>query len=132
MTKIICGGRGCGKTVELIKLSSETGCPIIAMSFPAINHIKRTAAELNIKIPEPIRFEDKAVKLCGSKALNKGILVDDIDCILHNLFYGAPINAATFTIDNEEDFPPEVEWLKNSEYVKGSAKATMDCTVTFV
>ena len=66
-------GRGQGKTCDLIKLSAESGLPIVVSDYQRRNHIIKAAHCLGIKIPEPIVY---TTEHCGRRG---DFWVDDLD-----------------------------------------------------
>ena len=66
-------GRRQGKTSDLIRLSSESGIPIVVPNYQRRNHIVKSAHCLGYQIPEPIVY---TVNHYGKRT---DILVDDID-----------------------------------------------------
>ena len=81
MRTIIGGGRNCGKTTELIKISAETGYPIVCVSKAIAHVISSQAHDLGFKIPFPITFRELPLKSSKYKA----VLVDEIEHLLEEL-----------------------------------------------
>ena len=102
MRKIVIGGRGSGKTMLLVKYSSETELPICVYTEREASVIKGLATKLDIKIPEPLVVTKAPRPLYIGHGINK-ILVDDGDFILESLlsrFLQVPgIKVDMFTAD---------------------------------
>lgn len=81
--EIYTSGRGQGKTLKAIQLSAEKQMPIVCFSYHQMEYIKYSAKEMNLKIPEPIIFEDVRRKVIGNR---RGLIVDDLDLLLRRLF----------------------------------------------
>lgn len=81
---IIGGKRYCGKTTELIKISSENQIPIVVINPMRGQAVKQLAKRMNLKIPEPICYDNKQ-KFIGNR---KNLLVDDVEDILQAIFLG--------------------------------------------
>lgn len=92
MTEIIMGGRRSGRTTELIKRSAETGAIIVVRDNLRGRHVQDLAKELDYDIPQVLTVSD--LKLLSSID-KKGLLVDDIDAIIAQLFHYYPIEAVT-------------------------------------
>lgn len=88
---IIGGKRRCGKTMECIKISAINQIPIVVFNEERKTPIKKEADGLKLKIPDPIVFKHRE-KFVG---MHKDILIDDVDDILQDYFYGNKIIAAT-------------------------------------
>ncbi len=83
----IVGQRQAGKTTELIKMSAETGYPIVAPYFYQADAIERRARQLGLEIPKPIGLSDPdLLKVVISKRGQSGILVDEAGLMLKRLF----------------------------------------------
>ncbi len=83
----IVGQRQAGKTTELIKLSAETGYPIVTSYYFQVDEIERRARQLGLDIPKPIGLRDPdLLKVVLSKRGKSGILVDDAVSMLEHLF----------------------------------------------
>jgi hypothetical protein len=80
--KIYCGGRGSGKTIKAIQLSVEKQMPIVCFGYNHIEYIKHIAKDMNLKIPEPVMFDDVRRRVIG----RRGLIVDDLDLILSRIF----------------------------------------------
>ena len=56
--KVICRGRGSGKTTELVKDAAKNGYTIICKNRDMKLFVIDMAKKLNLKIPEPITMDD--------------------------------------------------------------------------
>lgn len=64
------GGRASGKTTFLLKMSADTGKPILTTNYWRIRFYEGYAKKLGLKIPQPILWKDSKLGLSpGSKAL---------------------------------------------------------------
>lgn len=75
---IILKNRGHGKTVDLIRLSAQTGYPIVCAN-PNIVELK--AKELHLEIPEPITTKE----LYQMKSKPDGVYIDELGIILERV-----------------------------------------------
>lgn len=89
---IIGGKRNCGKTTELIKISSVNNIPILVSNHKRGKIIEDYAKRNNFKIPEPIAFCERD-KIRGS-GINE-ILIDDLEDILCELLWVRPMIIST-------------------------------------
>lgn len=91
-TTLITGGRRSGKTVSLVMQSAKTGYSILTMrKSEYYKRIPDYAEKLGLEIPDPILIEAKDLPNITEiiESYNpKGILVDDIDVFINNLFDG--------------------------------------------
>ena len=95
---IILGGRRSGKTVLIVRLSSETQIPILVGSHGCAKRIKLVAEKMNLKIPEPIVYnEHMEDKFAGSNS--KEVYIDDADWVLQCILGTVKINAITMNND---------------------------------
>lgn len=97
----IIGGRGTGKTAKLVRLSAETGAPIVAISEVSVKYIKNLAERLAYKIPEPYTISQVlAGKLRGKD--NAGILLDDAEQVIKSAL-AAYLNTTVKTVVINDD-----------------------------
>lgn len=92
MTEIIMGDRRSGRTTELIKRSAETGAIIVVRDNLRGRHVQDLANDLGYDIPKVLTVSDLKFPL---PIYRKGLLVDDIDAIIAQLFHYYPIEAVT-------------------------------------
>lgn len=110
MAVVYVGGRGDGKTLRMIKRSAETRSTIVVLNSKHVERIKVMAKKLGYDIPEPMgisQFRDDYYRV--GRDFRNGVLIDDFDLIIRDLFKGVPINAITVTNDNE---------VKNTTFIK--------------
>lgn len=105
---IIGGKRYCGKTTELIKISSTNQIPIIVLNNERGRAIKGIAKRSGMEIPEPIIY--KNLEKCIGKY--NEILIDDVEDILQDLFWKTRIVAISTSIP----FKP-MESIKDKTYL---------------
>ena len=110
--EIILSPDGSGKTLELIKRSAEEGSTIICRSFPDIERIINISETLGFNIPTPIYYETLINKsrILTKEEKRKGILIDDVDCIL-NMLFSPCIKAVVFS-DFRQAFPKKLRFNK--------------------
>ena len=89
---IILKNRCGGKTHDLIRMSAETGIPIVSMN-PAV--VKVMAKEYGLVIPEPMSITD----CIRAGDLGAQVYVDEIDAILGKLLHAKPV-CGTMTPDH--------------------------------
>lgn len=116
---IILGERCSGKTTELIKRSAETGAVIVAGTSTMGDHIKYMAKEMGLGIPQPISAKQLVNLIYGDgygmeclvlEGIRKrGILIDEAQIVLQNIFAGCHIDEITMT-----DLGDNIEYLKSS------------------
>ncbi len=113
--------RGNGKTTQLIKISAETGMPILTISKQSAVFIFDRAKELNLNIPfvliienkKIIKFNNSCTELfCTNIKDIKEILIDELDIILKELL-GCDVNTATIT-EIKEDSDMLIKTLSES------------------
>lgn len=112
--KIIAKGRGQGKTTELIKISAEKQIPIVCVHDEMIIDIKKRAKEMNLKIPEPLKFKE----LNLTQWRDSPILIDNADLFLNNRVFGHRIEAITISTDdyNEMVISDDKKEEKKTDY----------------
>lgn len=87
---IIGGKETCGKSTELIRLSSESNKPILCPTYHQGEILKQQASYLGLKIPEPIYIESL---LSMNNTID--VLIDDIEVLLKHLLNVNIIYATT-------------------------------------
>lgn len=111
------GGRASGKTTYLLKMSADTGIPILTTNYWQLRWCKEYAKELGLKIPEPILWKNRKLEL---KPDSK-VLIDNGEEILNHILrintgvtceamvIDSPVMHITNCfLDNPEAFPSEV------------------------
>ena len=96
--KLIGGSRGCGKTTELIKLSSETGRPIICVGARRVRALRDMAKDMGLSMPYPVavnRYLDY---------YPKEVVIDDIEIVISALL-NANVSVASTSLTVEEIEP---------------------------
>jgi len=86
--KVICKGRGEGKTTDLIKLSAETGVPILRAGN--IWYVTDLAEEMGLSIPKPMSIRE------AKETRPDRVYIDDVDHVLRWLL-GTDVEACTLT-----------------------------------
>lgn len=116
----VIGERCSGKTTRLIKKSAETGAVIVTATVMMADYIKDTARRMNLEIPSPIsatqllnlkhgRRNTPIDGLLLEDIHKRGILIDEAQIVLQNIFSGCLIDEITLT-----DLGDNVERLKKS------------------
>lgn len=108
--KLINKSRGTGKTTQLIYASAITGFRIIAPNHAMAKHIEKMAKDMGLKILPPM----SDVEYRNRKELwldHTPILIDEVQNEILDealeLYFGAPVVAATMTVPIDDDcFPP--------------------------
>lgn len=99
---IITGERGTGKTSELIKLSEETGYPIVARGSINARYVKERAEAMGAKITDVYTVTQvENGKLRGIDY--RGILLDDADSVIERAlayYLSATVKAASVNRNN--------------------------------
>lgn len=99
MTDLIIGGRGTGRSTELVKRSAATGVPILTATHNQRQYLLDLAKKMGLVIPKPLLPNDinDPTKFKGRRELElKGILVDDLNEVVSVLCH-CPVNAVTWT-----------------------------------
>lgn len=104
MTEFIIGKRCSGKTTELIKRSAETGAIIVVANMMQADCIHYEAKERGLNIPKPISIKVLENIIDGQQRpysyrelQTRGILVDELNMLIYQLFGNVPVNAVTIT-----------------------------------
>lgn len=117
MKKII-GGRGTGKSTELIRRSADTGKYIVVSTKRRAEHLFKQAKDMGITIPYPVTWDEiktrnKKVELnCSYGSLSLGILIDDVEDLLRHIFIGIPIEGMTLMNNDVHILSNRVDWSK--------------------
>lgn len=96
---IIIGKRCSGKTTELIKKSAEKRIYILVATRHRAEALDKYAKNMGLDIPFPVTIEEylKGSKFRGSCIRRDGLLIDDADDVLQQIFAGIPIREVTIT-----------------------------------
>lgn len=89
------GKRVCGKTTELVKISSNNQIPIVVLNYRRRELVEYIAKKEGLKIPKPIIFE-KYREMIGRRP--EEILIDDVEDILQSIFLNTRIIAMTTSV----------------------------------
>lgn len=117
---IIVGGRGSGKTLELIRRSAETGAAIFVLTYQRAEYIEGIAKKFgyDIQKPEVIRISYGGIYYIDAR-LGTPILIDDVDELLSYIFPRFKIEAITLNGDVKE-----VKQVENGRMYSGYYKLT--------
>lgn len=99
-TKVIVGDRRSGKSSELIRLSASKGIYILVSNKKRAHALAAQAREMGINIPFPVTLHEwlqSSTRFHGSVIRRDGLLIDDIDAVIRELFSPININAVTIT-----------------------------------
>ena len=96
---VVIGERCSGKTTRLIERSAKEGIYILAPTKNMARCIADQAKEMGLDIPFPVTLDEylRGNKFQGSSIRRDGLLIDDLDMVLHLLFRGIPICEVTLT-----------------------------------
>ena len=118
MKKII-GGRGTGKSTELIRRSADTGKYIVVPTKRRANHLFKQAKDMGINIPYPVTWDEIKREMDGKEfyhrqygTLSLGILIDDVEDLLRYIFVGIPIEGITLMNNDVHILSDRVDWSK--------------------
>lgn len=102
-TEILVGVSGAGKTAELIKRSAESGIYILVANPKRAEIIAKQARDMGLYIPFPVTLKEwlrSDTKFHGSSIRRDGLLIDDIDDVIKELFSPIEIKAVTLRTPN--------------------------------
>lgn len=96
---IIIGERCSGKTTELIKKSAAEQIYILTHTSASARCLFDQARNMGLAIPYPVTVRKyfNSNKFDGSSIRRDGILIDDADLVLAEIFRGIPIRDVAFT-----------------------------------
>lgn len=97
-TKIIVGKVGVGKTTELIERSAESGIYILVANRKRAEMLVKQAEDMKLYIPFPVTLQEwlsSSTRFHGSSIRRDGLLIDDIDDVIKELFLPIEIKAVT-------------------------------------
>lgn len=99
MTNIMIGERCSGKTTHLIERSAREQIYILTSTKERAGCIAKQAKEMGLNIPFPVTVWEyfRSDKFRGSSIRIDGLLIDDVDDVIKEIFCGIPIHAVTLT-----------------------------------
>ena len=117
MMDIYVGARRSGKTATLIMKSAETGAYIVAPNRCIADYIRKQANDMGYDIPEPFSVEEifrmkQNKHFMNTDIMRKGLLVDEAQILLQQLFAPAKIWGTTVT-----DFGDNIEYLNSDKQI---------------
>lgn len=118
--KIILGGRGSGKTAELIRHSAATQTYIMVNNQTKARYLADKAKAMGIdNMPYPVTWKEycRSDKFTGSSIREKGLLIDDLDMLLRDIFLGIPIHGVTMTSYDVDKLNDRIDWTKKNPYI---------------
>lgn len=95
-TEILVGEGGTGKTAELIKKSAESGIYILVANRKRAEILVEQAKDMKLYIPFPVTLQEwlrSGNRFHGSSIRRDGLLIDDIDDVIKELFLPVEIKA---------------------------------------
>lgn len=95
MDVVISGGRGTGKTTELIRYAADQQLTIITANLGCSRAVLGTAARAGIKIPLPVTWE--ALRSYTRDRHITGLAIDDLDLCIQQ-WARIPVRAATLNV----------------------------------
>lgn len=78
----IVGGRGNGKTASLLKLSHDSGIPIVVSNYQRLQQLEHQAQQMGLKIPRPEIVFHNVPKRGTSR---RAVLADEAQDILQSV-----------------------------------------------
>jgi len=114
---VFCGGKRSGKSYYAVTQSAFTGATIVCMHKSEAKRIKQIAAELSLKIPEPMTFDDFKNN-SKIKHGTSGYVIDNADILLSEMAGGRPVQAITVTYEPQKN--PYI--IDDAEYVERLTK----------
>lgn len=125
VTEILVGEGMSGKTAELIKRSAESGIYILVANRKRAEILAEQARDMKLYIPFPVTLQEwlrSENRFHGSSIRRDGLLIDDIDDVIKELFLPIEIKAVTLrtprnvrNLDKENssanDEQSEGEWV---------------------
>jgi hypothetical protein len=97
-TVVIVGKGGTGKTAELIKKSAESGIYILVANRRRAEILAKQAEDMKLYIPFPVTLQEwlrSDNRFHGSSIHRDGLLIDDIDDVIKELFFPIEIKVVT-------------------------------------
>jgi hypothetical protein len=95
------GGRGCGKTTELVKLAARNHAVIVCFSTEAARHVQEVANKLKLQIEKPLCYDEvlRGRRLMGVRIKGQPprLMLDNAEIIMQSVFSPYEVLAATIT-----------------------------------
>lgn len=117
--KLICMGRGEGKTKEIIEVAAERGATIICHNDNHRKDIKHRALKMGLILREPLTYSEFLGGFFHVRE-HKCFCIDDLDAFiataLYSSFGGIPVVAASFGPDNID--PKLIDQLLDADVVQ--------------
>lgn len=112
MMNITIGERCSGKTTKLIKRSAYEGVHILVATRNRAKDLDQNAKRMGLNIPFPVTVDEylKGNRFAGSSIRRDGLLIDDADDVLQQIFAGISIKEVTVTDRGN------ISWLKPIRY----------------
>lgn len=99
---ITIGRRGSGKTTMLIRRSAKENVYILTTNRKRADYIFSMARKMGLHIPYPVTIREYMQGgFKGSSIRRDGLLIDDADDVLQEIFFGIRIKEITITDCNE-------------------------------
>lgn len=98
ITEILIGEGKTGKTSELIKRSAESGIYILVANRRRAEILAEQARDMKLYIPFPVTLQEwlrSGDRFLGSSIRRDGLLIDDIDDVIKELFCPIDIKAVS-------------------------------------
>lgn len=98
VTEILVGEGMTGKTAELIKMSAESGIYILVANRKRAEILAEQARNMKLYIPFPVTLQEwlrSENRFHGSSIRRDGLLIDDVDDVIKELFLPIEIKAVT-------------------------------------
>lgn len=124
-TEILVGKGGTGKTAELIKRSAESGIYILVANRKRAEILVKQATDMKIYMPFPVTLQEwlsSCDRFRGSSIYRDGLLIDDIDDVIKELFSPIEIKAVALrtprVITNLDQPTVDVAKVRHGEWIK--------------
>lgn len=143
-TVVIVGKGASGKTAELIERSAESGIYILVANRKRAEMLVKQAKDMKLYIPFPVTLEEwlrSDNRFHGSSIRHDGLLIDDIDDVIKELFLPIEIKAVTLrtpsevtNLDHNRDDVVEVRhghWIERIEkpsWLEDDVEVYYDCS----
>lgn len=93
--------RQSGKTIEAIRIASETGAYLIVHSMDEVVRVVHLASSLGLNIRHPVTFDEFLHRGGLRSSRVRNVVIDNADEFLARVFSGLTIEAATWTINDD-------------------------------
>lgn len=104
----VIGGRGTGKTLELIKLSASSKAVILCYDKNRVENVEHMAKTFKFDIPKPLSFSDLLIiNRSGRLPRNSQVIIDDADGFLEQITGASVLGCSFYSPLDEYRFADE-------------------------